>query len=134
MIGKMVSFGFEMATLPARLGYRGARAMVSMPGDFAQFMEQLRRASDEMAREIQLIMDGVDAEMSHKTAHLSPEQKQQAAELALDAAEKHLSMAVVNIFRALWLAINAAQPLPRSEAPGAASGKRRPVAIDHDNQ
>ncbi len=125
MIGKMVTMGFEMATLPARLTYRGTRAMLAAPADFAQFMEQLRQASDEVAREIQLIMDGVDAEMSHKAAHLSPEQKQQAAELALDAAEKHLSMAAVNVFRALWLAVNSAQSLRQ---------EREPVTIDQDGE
>ena len=139
MIGKMIGFGFDMATLPARLTYRSTRAMLSMPADFAGFMEQLREASDEVAREIQQIMDGVDAEMSQRAANLSPEQKQQAAELALDAAEKHLSMAAVNMFRALWLAVSSAQALEDRRAAadpdwtsktGSDSGRRGPVIID----
>ena len=52
MIGKMLSFGFDMATLPARLTFRGTRVMMGMPADFSEFMEELRQASDEVAREI----------------------------------------------------------------------------------
>ena len=111
MIGKMVSLGFDLATLPARMTYRGTKAMLSMPGDFEQVMLEIREASDEVAREIQGLLTQVDAEMSHKTAHLNSEQKQQAAELALDAAEQHLSMAAVNMLRALWLAVDSSRGL-----------------------
>jgi hypothetical protein len=74
MIGKMVSLGFELATLPARMTYRGTRAMLAMPGDFEQVMAEIRQASDEVAREIQALMADVDMEMSQKTAHLNGEQ------------------------------------------------------------
>ena len=111
MIGKMVSLGFDLATLPARMTYRGTRAMLSMPGDFEQVMAEIREASDEVAREIQALLYSVDQEMSQKAAHLSPQQKQQAAELALDAAEQHLSMAAVNMLRALWLAVDSNRQL-----------------------
>lgn len=144
MIGKMLSFGFDMATLPARLTYRSTRAMLAMPADFNAFMDQLRQASDEVAREIQAIMEGVDAEMSHSTAHLTPRQKQEAAELALDAAEKHLSMAAVNMFRALWLAVNSNQALRDQEhrqrdevdwreRTGTDTGRRGPVIIEQQD-
>jgi hypothetical protein len=111
MIGKMVSLGFDLATLPARMTYKGTKAMLAMPGDFEQVMAEIRLASDEVAREIQALMADVDAEMSQKAAHLNGEQKQQAAELALDAAEKHLSMAAVNMLRALWLAVDSSRGL-----------------------
>ena len=111
MIGKMVSLGFDLATLPARMTYRGTKAMLSMPGDFEQVMAEVRQATDEVALEIQALMASVDAEMSQKAAHLNVEQKQQAAELALDAAEKHLSMAAVNMLRALWLAVDSSRSL-----------------------
>ena len=117
MIGKMVSLGFDLATLPARMTYRGTRAMLAMPGDFEQVMAEIRQASDEVAREIQALMADVDLEMSQKTAHLSGEQKQQAAELALDAAEKHLSMAAVNMLRALWLTVDSSRSLEHDKAP-----------------
>jgi hypothetical protein len=144
MIGKMLSFGFDMATLPARLTFRGTRVMMGMPADFSEFMEELRQASDEVAREIQVIMDGVDAEMSQKAANLNPQQKQQAAELALGAAEKHLSMAAVNMFRALWLAVDSAQGLEDgknsrrqkvrwTDKAGADSGRRGPVIIEQED-
>ena len=123
MIGKMVSLGFDLATLPARMTYRGTRAMLAMPGDFEQVMAEIRQASDEAAREIQALMASVDAEMSHKAAHLSGEQKQQAAELALDAAEKHLSMAAVNMLRALWLAVDSSRQLEHDKGP---------VIIEHE--
>jgi len=115
MIGKLVSLGFDLATLPARMTYRGTRAMLAMPGDFEQVMMEIRQASDEVAREIQVLLAEVDAEMSQKTAHLSGEQKQQAAELALDAAEKHLSMAAVNMLRALWLAMDSSRSLEQDK-------------------
>jgi uncharacterized protein (DUF2225 family) len=123
MIGKMVSLGFDLATLPARMTYRGTRAMLAMPGDFEQVMAEIRQASDEVAREIQALMADVDMEMSQKTAHLNGEQKQQAAELALDAAEKHLSMAAVNMLRALWLAVDSSRSLEHDKGP---------VIIEHE--
>lgn len=106
MIGKMVSLGFDLATLPARMTYRGTRAMLAVPGDIERVVAEVRQVSDEIAREVQALLYSVDQDMARKTAHLSPEQKQQAAELALDAAEKHLSMAAVNMLRALWLAVD----------------------------
>ncbi len=118
MIGKMVSLGFDLATLPARMTYKGTRAMLAMPGDFEQVMAEIRQASDDVAREIQELMTDVDMEMSRKAAHLSSEQKQQAAELALDAAEKHLSMAAVNMLRALWLVVDSGRTLEQDKASG----------------
>ena len=56
-------------------------------------------------------------------SHLSNEQKQQAALLALEAAEQHLSMAAVNILRAVWLAMNSNPELPPP---------RRGQTIDHE--
>jgi len=122
MIGKMLSSGFNLATLPARLAYRSVRAVAMTPAEFSEMMNELRGASDEVMQEIQQIMASVDDEMGRKTAHLSNEQKQQAAMLALDAAEKHLSMAAVNILRALWLAMNSDPQLPPA---------RRGETIDH---
>ena len=111
MIGKMMSMGFDLATLPARLTWRSARALTLNDSEFNQFMEELRRASDEAAREIRAVIAGVDMEMSQKAGHLSPEDKQRAAMLALDAAEQHMSMAAVNMLRALWLSVNSAREL-----------------------
>ena len=123
MLGKMVSIGFDLATLPARMTLRGAKAMVAMPGDIDHFRRELRQASGEVAREIQRLLDGVDAEMSQKAAHLSPVQKQQAADLALGAAEQHLSMAAVNMLRALWLTLDSNRNLERD---------REGVIIEHE--
>lgn len=123
MLGKMVSLGFDLATLPARITFRGAKAVVTMPGDIEHFQQELRQASSEVAREIQQLLDSVDAEMRHKAAHLDPAQKQQAAELALGAAEQHLSMAAVNMLRALWLTVDASRSLERDSGP---------VIIEHD--
>ena len=123
MLGKMVSLGFDLATLPARMSLRGAKAALAMPGDVRYFMREIRAASDEVAQEIQLMLDSVDAEMRQKTAHLDPQQKEQAAELALRAAEQHLSMAAVNILRALWLAVDANRGLGRDDGP---------VTIEHE--
>jgi hypothetical protein len=117
MLGKMVALGFDLATLPARMTLRGAKAVIAMPGDVEHFMRELRSVSDEVAREIQLLLASVDAEMTHKAAHLSPTQKQQAAELALNAAQQHLSMAAVNVLRALWLSMEASRGLDRDRDP-----------------
>lgn len=123
MLGKMVSVGFDLATLPARMTLRGAKAMVSVPGDVEHFMREIRQASDEVAREIQLLLQSVDAEMREKAGHLTPEQKQQAADLALGAAEQHLSMAAVNVLRALWLTVDSNRSL---------QDRRDPAIIDHE--
>lgn len=109
MMGKIISMGFNLATLPARMTYRGTKAMLVMPGDYQQLMIEMRQVSDEMARQFQALLNSVDAEMSTKAAHLNSQQKQQAAGMALDAAEKHLSMAAVDILRALWLATDSRQ-------------------------
>jgi hypothetical protein len=117
MFGRMVSLGFGLATLPARMTVRGARALVTMPGDVDHFMRELRSASEEVAREVQQVLDSVDADMRARTAHLDPLQKQQAAQLALGAAEQHLSMAAVNLLRALWLTTDAGRSLARDRGP-----------------
>ncbi len=111
MIGKMLSTGFNLATMPARLAYRSARALAMTPSEVSEFMAELRDASDQAVQEIQTLMASVDDEMGRKTAHLSNEDKQLAAELALQAAEQHLSMAAVNILRALWLSMNSTPQL-----------------------
>jgi 5-formyltetrahydrofolate cyclo-ligase len=125
MIGKTVSMGFDLATLPMRMTYRGARAMLTMAGNYQQLREELRGASDEIAREIQTVLAQVDAEMAARAAHLNPEEKQQAAALALDAAEKHLSMAAVNMLRALWLATHSNRQI---------SQDKDGLIIEHDQQ
>ena len=117
MIGKMVSLGFDLATLPARMSFRGAKAVLTMPGDLQQVMAEMREVSDEVAREIQMLAASVDAEMSQKAAHLSGEQKQQAAELALATAQQHLSMAAVDMLRALWLAMDSNRSLGHDDSP-----------------
>ena len=123
MLGKMVSLGFDLATLPARMTFKGAKAVVAMPGDIDHFRREIRQASDEVAREIQQLLDNVDAEMRQKAAHLNPAQKQQAADLALGAAEQHLSMAAVNMLRALWLTVDSSRSLTQD---------RDSVIIEHE--
>ncbi|MEP4148264.1 MAG: hypothetical protein ABJL54_13685 [Halioglobus sp.] len=124
MIGKMMSMGFELATMPARLTWRSARAMSMSAAEFQQFSDELRDASEEVAREIQSVIAGVDAEMSMKAGHLSGEQKAQAASLALQAAEQHLSMAAVNLLRALWLSSHAGRELAH---------EKNGVIIEHES-
>lgn len=123
MLGKMVAIGFDLATLPARMTLRGAKAVVSMPRSIDEALREVRGLSDEVAREIQSLLERVDAEMSEKAAHLSPAQKQQAANLALGAAEQHLSMAAVNMLRALWLTVESNRNLQE--------GRDRTI-IEHD--
>tara|TARA_R110002049_G_scaffold177382_24_gene344600 strand:+ start:6244 stop:6618 length:375 start_codon:yes stop_codon:yes gene_type:complete len=115
MLKRMASLGFDLATMPARMTFKGARAVVSMPGDIEHFLREVRTVSDEVAREVQLLLDTVDAQMSEKTAHLDPQQKRRAAQLALNAAEQHLSMAAVNVLRALWLSADADRELTQRE-------------------
>ncbi|KAA1192542.1 hypothetical protein F0M18_07675 [Pseudohalioglobus sediminis] len=115
MISKMLALGFDLATMPARLTWRSARAISMSPAEFQRFTEELRQASDEAAREIQAVIAGVDAEMQYKAGHLSGEQKAQAASLALQAAEQHLSMAAVNLLRALWLSSHASREIARDQ-------------------
>lgn len=126
MLGKMVSIGFDLATLPARMTLRGARAAVMAPGDISYFMREMRQVSDEVAREVQQVLISVDAEMRRKSAHLDPVQKQQAAELALGAAEQHLSMAAINVLRALWLSVDANRSLQEQER------AREGIIIEHE--
>ena len=122
MIGKMVSLGFGLATMPARMTLRGTRAMLTMPGDIEQVIAEVRQVSDEIAQEVQALLYSVDQEMSQQTAHLNLQQKQQAADLALDAAEKHLSMAAINLLRALWLSMDSNRQLERDDG----------VVIEHE--
>lgn len=128
MLGKMVSMGFDLATLPARMTFRGVRAAVTAPGDIGYLVREMRLVSDEVAQEVQLVLARVDAEMSQKAAHLNPVQKQQAAELALGAAEQHLSMAAVNVLRALWLSLDASRSLQEQKQ------GREGVIIEHERE
>lgn len=107
MLGRLISTGVGLATLPARMTWRGVRAVRMTPAQFQRFQRGLREASDEAAREIRAVLDNVDQEMSAKAGHLNAEQKVYAASLALYAAEQHLSMAAVNLLRALWLSSHA---------------------------
>ena len=115
MIGKLLSTGFSLATLPARLTFRSVRALAMTPAEASRLLAEMREASDQAVHELQGLLASVDAEMTHKAAHLSAADKRLAAELALRAAEQHLSMAAVNILRAVWLTLNAAPNLPPAE-------------------
>ncbi|SDI01299.1 hypothetical protein SAMN05216603_1192 [Pseudomonas benzenivorans] len=75
----------------------------------------MREASDQAVQELQELLDGVDAEMTHKAAYLSATDKRLAAELALRATEQHLSMAAINVLRVVWLTFNSPPNLPPSE-------------------
>jgi hypothetical protein len=115
MIGKLLSTGFSLATLPARLTFRSVRALAMTPAEASRLLAEMREASDQAVHELQGLLASVDAEMTHKAAHLSAADKRLAAELALRAAEQHLSMAAINILRAVWLTLNAAPNLPPAE-------------------
>jgi hypothetical protein len=108
MIGKLLKTGFSLATMPARLTYRSVRALAMKPAEVSRVLADMRGASDQAVQEIHGLLASVDAEMTYKTAHLSAADKRHAAELALDAAEQHLSMAGINLLRALWLTLNPA--------------------------
>lgn len=119
MIGKLVSTGFRLATLPARLTFRSVRALAMTPAEASRLVAGMRDASDQAVQEIQQLLASVDAEMGRKAGHLSSADKRLAAELALHAAEQHLSMAAINILRAVWLTLHASEaPLPPAEPVG----------------
>ncbi len=115
MIGKLLSTGFSLATLPARLTFRSVRALAMTPAEASRLLADMREASDQAVHELQGLLASVDAEMTHKAAHLSAADKRLAAELALRAAEQHLSMAAINILRAVWLTLNSTSNLPPAE-------------------
>ncbi|OHC30330.1 MAG: hypothetical protein A2Y50_04965 [Pseudomonadales bacterium RIFCSPLOWO2_12_59_9] len=115
MIGKILSTGFSVATLPARLTFRSVRALAMTPAEASRLLADMRDASDQAVQEIHALLASVDDEMGRKTAHLSNADKRLAAELALQAAEQHLSMAAINILRAVWLTLNSTPQLPRTE-------------------
>jgi len=89
--------------LPARLALSSGLALLAAPARLNLFLLELRQASSQTMRHAQLIIEDVDREMRAKTAHMDAAQKQQAASLALAAAETHLGMAATEILRALWL-------------------------------
>ncbi|MEM9422886.1 MAG: hypothetical protein AAF986_10370 [Pseudomonadota bacterium] len=98
--------------------YRSVKAVATVPGDLNHLRQELAQFSGEVAREIQHVLESVDAEMRAKSAHLNPSEKQQAAELAISAAEQHLSMAAVNVLRALWLSADANRSLEEDRKAG----------------
>jgi DNA-binding transcriptional MerR regulator len=105
MLGKLLSTGFNLATLPARLTLRSVRALAMTPAQASQLLAELRDASDQAVAELQQLLASVNAD------------KRLAAELALQAAEQHLSMAAINILRAVWLTLHSTPPLPSERAP-----------------
>lgn len=106
MIGTLLKTGFSLATLPARLTYRSVRALAMTPAEVSRLLADMREASDQAVQEIHGLLAKVDEDMTLKAAHLSAADRRLAAELALDAAEQHLSMAGINLLRALWLMLN----------------------------
>jgi hypothetical protein len=115
MIGKLLSTGFSLATVPARLTFRSVRALAMTPAEASRLLADMHEASDQAVQELQGLLASVDAEMTHKAAHLSAADKRLAAELALRAAEQHLSMAAINILRAVWLTLHSTPNLPPPE-------------------
>ena len=111
MIKQVFSTGLNLATLPARMALKGSREMWLLPANWERFSREMQLASAEVTRELRLLVESVDQEMSARAAHLSPQEKQQATTLALQAAEQHLSMAARDLLRALWLASSAEQQL-----------------------
>ncbi len=128
MIGKVVSLGFRLYTLPIRMGYRGAANVFNLPVDLDQFLAEARAVSDQVAREVQWAIESVDREMSAKASHLTPLQREQAAQLAVSAAEQHLSMAAINLLRALWLSSGSRH----LKTPQNLREARPGTVIDHD--
>lgn len=141
MLGKMMSFGFNVATLPMRVALRGtvnsAKTMLSLPGQYKQFVEDVRLTSDEIARELEVVMAQIESEMAEQAAHLSPEQERQAANMAFASAEQHLSQAAVDMLRAFSLLSNNNQKLQHSHSKHLqtqpAERKRKPIIIDHED-
>ena len=115
MIGKLLSTGFSLATLPARLTFRSVRALAMTPAEVSRLLVDVRAVSDQAVQGLQELLASVDAEMTHKAAHLSAADKRLAAELALRAAEQHLSMAAINILRAAWVGPHSTPTLPPPE-------------------
>ena len=115
MIGKLLSTGFSLATWPARLTFRSVRALAMTPAEVSRLLVDVRAVSDQAVQGLQELLASVDAEMTHKAAHLSAADKRLAAELALRAAEQHLSMAAINILRAVWLRLHSTPNLPPPE-------------------
>nr|WP_298146366.1 hypothetical protein [uncultured Pseudomonas sp.] len=115
MIGKLLLTGFNLATLPARLTFRSVRALAMTPAEASRLLADMRQASEQTVRELQAVLASVDADMTQKTAHLSAADKRLAAELALQAAEQHLSMAAINLLRAAWLTLHSTPNLPSHE-------------------
>lgn len=114
MIGKLISTGIDLATLPARVALNTTQKALQLPADLGQMIAEVQEAAEQAVQEVQVMAEGVEAEMTQKAAHLSPEQKHRAAELALSAAEQHLNMAATNMLRALWLVASSALPLETS--------------------
>jgi hypothetical protein len=113
MLQKAVSLGFSLSTLPARLAYRRVAPLLDLPPDLDRALTELRAGSDQVLREIQGVLQAVDQDMNARTQGLSAAEREQAAELAVRAAEQHLSMAAVNLLRALWLGASARRELER---------------------
>lgn len=124
MIGKLLSTGFSLATLPARLTFRSVRALAMTPAEVSRLLSEMRGASDQAVQEIQALLASVDDEMGRKTAHLSNADKRLAAQLALQAAKQHLSMAAINLLRALWLTHHSTPALP--------PGRLKPASVEEE--
>lgn len=116
MTRKMVSFGFNIYTLPVRAAYRGTAHLFNLPPTLEDLIAELRAGSEQVSREVEAMLSEVDREMTEKASHLSPQQRQAAAQIALDAAGQHLSMAAINMLRAFWLVGSSRNTLHQDEA------------------
>lgn len=129
MIGTLLKTGFSLATMPARLTYRSVRALAMTSAEVSRVLADMREVSDQAVQEIHGLLAKVDKDMTLKAGHLSAADRRLAAELALDAAEQHLSMAGINLLRALWLTLN-----PEPNATPNTLSAERVQRIEHLNK
>jgi len=107
MADSFASRAFRLATLPGRLAWRqtqtNIRTLVELREDIRSFQPILERATEETLTNIVAVLALAEQSLPPDIAELSPNERERAIRESLANGEKHLLLAMGEIYRALRL-------------------------------
>ena len=97
MLGKLVSKSIDIATLPARVTFKGYMKALDaanlMPGGIEQFQQDMNE-----------LLKQLDADFDRNVDDMTEQERETAAVQEIYRAEQHLSAALISILRLVRLA------------------------------
>ncbi len=104
MIAELLSAGFNISMLPARLAIRNTKntvqAMRDLPYLMKNFSSDMHQSRDEAQMMMGQIMSRIDNELGGDPANLSKQEREMIANRELALAEQHVGHALINLLTA----------------------------------